>query len=135
MKPTVKIWYADDETGPAEILGGNMARVVDAPLLTLDIWQNDIVRLAREPSSGNGYPRIVEVVHTRHPERTYLEFHSEAECHTLRAILALLDAECRVILPPDGDKPGEMSVAHQGDIDPVALAQAIGIAQSDEVAW
>jgi hypothetical protein len=33
------------------------------------------------------------------------------------------------VVPPDDDKPGTMVVSHPEEIDPVALANAIGIEQ------
>jgi hypothetical protein len=126
----IHIHYALDETGPAELLGQRLARILDAPLLTDELFQGDIVRLDRTLGDGDGYPRISKVVHTRFPARTYLAFDNDAEFFTLNPILAILGAECHLILPADNDTPGTMIVGDQEDLDPVALANAIGMSQT-----
>jgi hypothetical protein len=132
MHKIIKIYYAPDETGPAQLLGKRHARIIDVPLLNDELLQDDIVRLDRHPDDPGGYPRIEKVVFTRFPERSQVSLGNTEEAMTLRAILSILDAECYVILPPRQGELGVMVVGHYEDLDPVALANAIGIKQTDE---
>lgn len=130
MKPIIRIYYEPQETGPAELLGNRLARIVDPPLLTDEFFQGDIVLLDRDADdTERGYPWIEEIVVRRHAERTCLSYSNEIEFYSLSAVFAILGAECRSLLPPGEDRPGTMIVGHASQIDPVALAEAVGITQ------
>lgn len=131
----VKIRYDMNETGPAEMLSRTLARIVDVPILAEELFQDDVVRLDRPPGSEEGLPEIKEVVYTRYPVRTYLSVHHEGQIYTLDAIFSILGAQCHVIIPPERRR-GVMIVGHNEFIDPVGLADAVGITQvNSEELW
>lgn len=129
---TIKIWYAHDETGPAELIGDRLARIVHPPLLADNIFPNDIVRLSHNPEDDDdGHPRIVEVVYSRYPFRANLEFDNPGQAVLLHTLFTVLGAEAHVVLPARDHEPGTMLVGHPAVLDPVALAVAVGIPQPD----
>lgn len=132
MNKLIKIFYNPHETGPAELLGRRLARIINVPLLDDELLPGDVVRLDRGPRDLDGYPRIAKIVSRRFPARTSLWFDDPGEAMTLHAVLALLGAECHVIHQPHQGRPGEMVVGHHADLDPVALADAVGIEQPTE---
>jgi hypothetical protein len=128
----IKIYYAESETGPAEVLGGLLARVIDVPVLTDRFWRDDIVQLTHLPTDGLGFPRIARVVHTRHECRSALEiFCDEYGTALLMHLFRLLGADSAVILPSRKGKPGILSVAHLADLDPAAVVKLIGAQEAD----
>ena len=74
-KQIVKIHYQDRETGPAEVLKGRVARIVDSPVLNLDLCRNSIVLLDRKPSD------------LRQPGFRWLQDDDTGRCHELDALL------------------------------------------------
>src|SRR5262249_6424412 len=113
----VKIYYAEDETGPAELLGESLARIIDVPALTDDFWRDDIVRLAAP--SGEGFPRIAEVIFTRYARRSSVRFYGgEFAAALIMNMLNLLNCDAAVIVPSVEGKSGLISVAHPDCIDP-----------------
>jgi hypothetical protein len=129
---TITIHYAPDETGPAQVLSGRVVRVVDMPLLADELFQDDVVLLDRAPASDEGIPEVKEVLYSKFPGRDEVWFDTIDDAAVLRAIFSLLDAECHVLVLPLNGKRGLLIVSHHGNIDPVALVEAIGLAQEDE---
>lgn len=129
MNRIIKIHYAYDETGPAEVLSKRLVRIIDPPLLTDEFFRDDIVHLDRDVDDYDGIPHIEHVVYKRHPERSFLAFNKSTEYHLLHSIFAILGCESLPLLPPGEDQQGMMIVGHQPHVDPVALAEAIGIKQ------
>jgi hypothetical protein len=128
----INIHYAEHETGPAERLSRKVARVVDFPLLNDDLHEGSIVRLDRNPDRDEGIPRIAEIIASPYSCRSMLRFRDEAESWMLLLVLRLLGAAARVMWGPKDGKPGVMVVSHDDGLDPVLLAEAIGIPQPDE---
>jgi hypothetical protein len=128
---TIKIRYGPQETGPAELLGGGLARISDPVLIPEEegLWQGDIVRLTHLPSDADGHPEIAEVVYRQYEHTAYLHITDQAEAVLLHAVLRLVGADSFVVFPPTGDRPGVLAVAHQEGLDPVGLAESIGIPQ------
>jgi len=127
-----KAWYAEDESGPAEILGERLARILSLPLFNDELFLGDIVRLDRDPRGNNGWPRIVEIVHPNYPLYTRLSFGNKDDYYLLWSILSCLGVESKDLSLVKGDSSGCMMVRHDEDIDPIALANAIGIPQEDD---
>lgn len=128
---TIKVHYAADETGSAELLGGRVARIVATPVFG-DLCRNAIVHLDRDPSAAKGIPAIAEVLYSPYPYRSNLSFANEVELVILLNILAIVGADAQAIYMPRDDEPGLMLVSHQDFLDPKLLAVAIGIDQPDE---
>jgi hypothetical protein len=125
----IQIWYAHDESGPAELIGDKLARISDMPLLTDEVWVDDIVRVTHLPEQKAGRPHIAEVVVQRFPSRAIVRIHYEEQAYVLSAVFALLTAECVLLFPPKDGKPGMLRVAYNPPLDPIGLAKAIGIDQ------
>ena len=124
-RDVIKIFYAPDETGPAEMLGERLARIVDVPILTDAFWRDDIVRLKEQ--EGEGYPTIAEVVFTRHEQRTRLKFFGGQYVGVLLMnLFSLLQTDCAVIVLPKEEGPGILSVAHPAGLKPAAVLKLIG---------
>src|SRR5271166_6584467 len=120
----IKIYYAPEETGPAQLLGGRLARIVD-PAVFGNLWQDDIVLLTHDPEEDEGFPAIEEVVWSRYPVRSNFTFKTDEETQgaveaILPPLLRFLKADCFI------PSPGRLCVAHHG-VDVALLAEAIGL--------
>ena len=129
MKNFITIWYASDESGPAELLGGRLARIVSVPLLAENLWRDDIVLLTHRPGDGEGWPRIARVVHQRYDGVCAVEFYEPGQAEVLSALLSFLGADTAVIAGPADQEPGRLAVAYDWPLNPAQLAEAIGVAQ------
>jgi hypothetical protein len=127
----VKVYYADSETGSAEVLSGRVARIVDAPVLNLKLCRGSIVLLARKPPNG-GIPQIAKILYSPHQRRTLLYSADEGKVATLLRMLETTGAETCLAWPPKDGRPGALIVSHSDDIDPVKLASGVGIDQPDD---
>ncbi|MFZ1006681.1 MAG: hypothetical protein WAN65_07590 [Candidatus Sulfotelmatobacter sp.] len=128
----IKIRYGDSEYGWIERLGGHLGKIINQPILAFDeIWRGDIVRYGDDPEGREVFPVILEVVDTPYPCRTYLEYQNDDERDLLRVILAPLDAAVMVLHESGNGKKGDIVVAHAEGMDPVLLAEGVGIHQSD----
>lgn len=126
----IKIHYDPQETGPAEILSGRIVRIVDTPVFG-DLSRNTIARLDCDPSKSTEIPEIKEVLYSPYPQRSRLEFQEEVELIMLLDIFRLLGAEGQAVIMPTKGKPGTLVISHEEHIDPVALANSIGVPQSE----
>jgi hypothetical protein len=127
----ITIFYAADDPGPAELIGDKLARIVDVPLVSAVLWRDDIVRLTHLPGEADGYPKIEEVVFRRFSRLRFLRIHQMHEAYVLSGVLASLKADSAIVLPPKFDMQGMMLVAFNPPLDPIGLAEAIGIDQTD----
>jgi hypothetical protein len=127
----ITVQYNEDETGPAELISRTVARVVSTPIFG-DLCRGSIVQLDRDAGKHEGIPQIVEVLYCPYPRRTWLRYGQEAELITLVHILRALGADSEAVFPPKGDQPGLLVVSHPEFVDPVLLAEAIGIQQPQE---
>src|SRR5262249_44196050 len=121
--------YCPDETGPVELLGKRLAVITDPPVLTDKFSRGDIVRLDQSPHRCNGCPRVEKVIHTRFPRRTRIRFTTEREDIFLHSLFLFLEAQVDVLWGPSDKGPGMMMVSHPVDVDPIAIAKALGIQQ------
>jgi transcriptional regulator with XRE-family HTH domain len=62
------------------------------------------------------------------PRRTFLNFSEPGQAQRLRSVFALLGADAQVVVKPQGGC-GILAVSHAEGLDPVALANALGITQ------
>jgi hypothetical protein len=129
VKNFITIWYADDESSPAELLGERLARITRVPLLAEGLWRDDIVLLTHRPGDGGGWPRIARVVHQRYDEVCAVDFHEPGQAKVLSALLSILGAETAVIIDPADREPGRLAVAYDWPLNPPQLAEAVGVAQ------
>lgn len=128
----IKIYYTPHETGPAERLGGRLARIVNTPLLAQRFWRDDVVRLTHLPGDADGLPRVEKVLFRRHADQRVVGFADAAEAMLLASVFALVGADADVLLGPANGQRGMMSVAFDPPLDPVALARVLGIEQDPE---
>lgn len=131
MKKIATIWYAGGESGPAELLRGRLARIVDTPFFADGLWRNDIVLLTHLPGEGRGYPRIARIVHQQYDATTLVSFRDPGQCWRLCSLLAVTGADTAVVAVPRGGKPGLLAVAYDTPLDPELLAEAVGIRQDE----
>src|ERR1700722_3618421 len=125
-RKNLRIYYAPDETGPAELLGEKLARIIEVPIGTQDFWRGDIVRLTHLPGDETGAPKVAEVVATRHDQRSHVLYHgSDRIASTLMTLFSILEADSAVIASPDKEMPGLLSVAHDSWLDPVAVVKLL----------
>ena len=128
----VRIHYADDETGPAELLGDGMARILDVPVFTDKFWRDDIVRLAQGPAGQT--PRIAGVVSTRFDQHSSVQFFGGESVGTLLLhIFRLLGFDGAVVVPPAEGRPGRISVAHIAGFDPAKVVKLIGADEAERM--
>jgi hypothetical protein len=121
----VRIRYAEDETGPAELLGEGLARIIDVPLLTDRFWRDDVVRLRQDPDGG--LPRVAGVAFTRFERRSMVQFFGgEGAGALLLSLFSLLGFDSAVIVLPADERPGWISVAHAAGFRPAAVVKLIG---------
>jgi hypothetical protein len=129
----LKIHYAPDETGPAELLDERLARIIDVPALTDDFWRDDVVRLQAPP--WQGHPSIAEVFYTRFERRSRVEFFGgDVMGAALRDVCRVLGFDSAIIVPSEGGRPGIISVAHIDAFDPAALVNLLGADKAHEIA-
>jgi hypothetical protein len=129
MRP-MNIYYTPYEVGPAEYLGGNLARILKAPVFAKHLCLDDIVGLDFVPVDGS-HPsaRVVQIVHSRHQKNTRLWYANQQQFVILKAILALLGGECHVVTRAKRGVRGCLSIGHPAAIEVPLLAEAIGICQ------
>ena len=126
----IKIRYCEGEYGWAEPLGGRLARIVNQPILAFDeLWRGDIVRIQKATDDCQVCPVIAEVVETRYPCRSYLDYQDESQLNLLRLILAPLGATAMILTEPEEGDDGVLIVAHGEGIDAALLAEGVGIPQ------
>lgn len=132
-RKVITIWYASDESGPAEYFGGKLARILYDPLFADGLYRDDIVRLdVSHAEVDHQWPRIVEIVYSRHEAKTVLQFDKEQQAIVLNAILAQLGGECIVLVPPHQGNRGLLKVGHPKCVDVELLAEAVGISQDED---
>src|SRR5581483_2471967 len=130
-KKNIKIRYGDSEYGWIERLGGHLGRIINQPILAFDkIWRGDIVRYGDDLEGREVFPVILDVVDTRYPCRTYLEYRDDDERDLLQVILAPLTAAVMVLQEHNDGQKGAIVVAHAENMDPVLLAEGVGIHQA-----
>jgi hypothetical protein len=123
-RAVVIIRYDPCQTGPAELLGGGLARILDVPVFTKAFWRDDIVRLAESPEGG--YPAIAEVVFTRHERRSHIIYWGPySGAILLMSLFSLLGCDSAMLRHADEERPGLMSVAHPAALDAAALARLL----------
>jgi hypothetical protein len=125
----IRIQYAENETGSAELLEGRLARITECPLFTETLFRNSIVRLTHRPDEFNTIPAVVEVIWTPFPKRGDLFYRDKAEFMVLRGLFAQLHAECLVVVECQPDRVGLLAVGHHEGLNPRAVAEAIGMPQ------
>jgi hypothetical protein len=125
----IEICYGRGYTGPAELLGGELARIV-APAAFADLWEGDIVRLANV-NDDDGHPMIKEIVSQRYPCYTDIEYPADARLGELFSLLKALGADCFVGWEPEEDHYGVLRVAHDEWLDVHMLAESIGFPHYD----
>jgi hypothetical protein len=125
----IAIHYCQDEVGPAQKLPGRLARVAKTPEVAPDFCRNAIVRLDRDPGEGKGLLWIAEVVYNPFPRRTFLSFNDPGQGQLLVKLFASLGADAEVVFNPR-EGCSIVAVSHAEGLDPVALANALGIAQA-----
>lgn len=126
----IKIRYAEDETGWVQYLGHRLARIANHPFAD-GLYIDDIVRLNCEP--GKKLPSIVEIVSSRFTHHTDLRFDDENQLRRLTMVMRALGGDCYPALPGVNGHRGLVTVAHNDNVDPVALAESIGIPQDCDV--
>lgn len=127
----IKVRFEEGETGWAEDLGGGLARIANIPF-SGDHNIDDIVKL--EPA-GEGWLRVKEVVSRRYPVRETIWYEQMGQYYLMQSIMALLQGRVEGGITPTEDtkkkgarvRPGFMMVACTKHVDPVLLAEAVGI--------
>ena len=122
----ITIYYAKNERGPAEVLDGRIARIVDVPVFTDKFWRDDIVKLTHLPKDSSTPPKIAKVLYTRQDCRSVVTFSDEFAANKLMDIFSLLGADSSVMLTVEGRKPNRLSVAHSRFLDPLVIARILG---------
>lgn len=111
-----------------ERLDNNLARVLSNHP-SIGLMHNDIVRL---PSDESTNPDITEIVSARYTEQARLFAYTNGDVTLLTTVFALLSGSCYTASPPNLFRTGEVIVYHDGIVDPVRVAEALGIEQDFE---
>src|SRR5262249_29303292 len=120
----------DDETGPAELLTDGVARVVDMPV-SGELVRNSIVQLDSDPNDSERIPGVAGVIYSPHPRKSLVDFHCDHQEELLRSILQGQGSDVEAVHWSDAPG-GTLVVAHEEEIDPSKLAEALGIPQDEE---
>jgi hypothetical protein len=123
----VKIWYANDETGWAEHLGGNRYRLDNIPLAD-DLSIDDVV-VCRPTAFG--MPQVHKRVRSRYPYKTFFGFDTAEQYCAIDARAREAGAKTASLVPPTDGKPGLALCAHGEDFDPLQAVQEAGIENPD----
>jgi hypothetical protein len=129
MGKVIWIRYETQEVGPAELLQGRVARIVDAPMLNWPLSRDAVVLLDRLPSGRNGTPEIEKVLYNPWPCWSLVSYAADEESVVLHVLLMALRAEITTVCPPKDERPGRLVVRHPEHLDPVMLARGLGIEQ------
>src|SRR5690349_18176016 len=108
MSYEINIQYRDWEIGHARVLDFPLVQITDVPL-TSTLFQHDIVRLT-DTSGDLQHPDIDEIVYSRFPRRTRLEFDDYEQVYRLLPHLLLLGGELRFQFHPNQGKRGTLMV-------------------------
>jgi len=128
----IKVRFEEGETGWAEDLGGGLARISNIPF-SGDHNIDDIVKL--EPA-GDGWLRVKEIVSRRYPVRETIWFDQTGQYYLMQSVMSLLQGRVEGgVSPTPADskkkgsqpRPGFMMVACTKHVNPVLLAEAVGI--------
>lgn len=117
---TVRIWYSETESGWAEVLDGNRARIANVPY-TERLNIDDVVELLH--GGRGGRLRAGRVLKRAFPRKTGITY-PEPHHDNFAVIVRELDGRgCRV----EGVVHGVCVVAHCAEIEPVSVMRAIGM--------
>jgi hypothetical protein len=128
----VKIYYASNETGPAQYLGHRLARITASPLFHPLLCRNAIVQLDRRPEFGDDFPAIQKVIHSPYPSRMAVRFKEHKDGDYLTGLFRFLGCDADVVIPPSKKGAGVMMVSCPEHIHPQDLATALGIPQPQD---
>jgi hypothetical protein len=116
----IRIRFADDETGWAERLEGNRARIANVPYVHgLNI--DDVVEL--HPGSPGDLPIAGDVLINEFPCKTALDYPAPHNENFKRIAAALHAKGCKV----EGVVAGLCIVAHKNDVHPLRAAREAGV--------
>lgn len=119
-----RVRYDIGETGWALDLGNGLVQIANLPM-TDKLRYKDICTT----KDDDGWRCVDEVVHREYPNQTHLWYYKLSQFHTLKAMLSLVSATVEGGIAPRDDHPGFLTVNFHDGIDPVMLAEAIGIEQ------
>lgn len=120
---TVKIWYANDETGWAEHLGGNRYRLNNVPLAPgLNIGDVVLCRPNRF-----GMPQVRKRVRRRYRYRTAFRYDTAEQYWAVHERALEAGAWIENLVGPAGGKRGLAQCAHGDDFDPLQAAEEVGV--------
>jgi hypothetical protein len=128
-----KILYNDHETGPAEVLKGRIARIVDHPLLCTDqLWKDDIVLLDRDPRKIDNFARIKKVLWTRYPYRGSYSFSHDFQMDLFLFLLRGIGVDCCVAIQATEKQSGIVHIALEMEFPLTDLFQILGLPLEEE---
>lgn len=122
QKNMIKIRYSSDETGWAEVLEGNKARIANVPMCdTLNL--DDVVEFEEHKS---GWPRVTRVIERAYPHKSCISYQPPTK-ETFRALGEALEAAGVKV---EGMTAGLMMAAHAETFDAShfgKLAEKLGL--------
>lgn len=125
---TIKIRYEPQETGPAVLLQGRIARIVDPSFLNpSQLWQDDIVLLDQRPSQEDFIPEIKKVLFTRFPFRADYSFGHDFPIDLFMFLLRAFGHDGLVLFPATRKKQGVVVVGLADDLPLTDLFELMGI--------
>jgi len=123
----IKVRYlGDKETGWATYLAPGLARIANVPISD-NINLYDLVEI--DDSNKKDLPLVTRVLKTVYPGKCFLYYAEEWQFHRLRDVLTLVGAHVEGFGGPKEGNPGRIVVAYCEDIDPVMIAEGMGIKQ------
>jgi len=124
----IKVKFAHGESGWAELLAPNLARIRNIPF-SGDLNIDDVVELKKDPE---GWHKVSKVVSSTFPVRESVWYDEPWQFHQFCAVFRLLGCKTEGGIGPDPEKKirGFMMVAVPNEkIKPKALAESLGISQ------
>lgn len=122
---SIQLRYSEGETGWADDLGNGLARIKNVPM-TDGLGIFDIVEIE---NVENSLPIINRVVNKHYERSIGIFYYQLKQFFVLKSVLGILNAFVGVIVAPTEDNPGIMMVNFNGDIDPILIAEGMGIPQ------
>jgi len=125
----VKVLFEPGETGWAEQITGNLARIANIPradALNID----DVVELGAQDEGGR--PTIARVLNRVHSKKVTIWYDETWQFWRLSAMIGILNGKTEGGVEPPPGKRGFMSAAVADNVDPLKLAEGIGIENPDK---
>lgn len=129
-KPMERIRFGESETGWAEMIDENTAKIMNIPAFTDDLLLFDTVQLTH--ASEDGLRRPKRILKREFEGKAAFYYKSVEAYHKAVKKLKAAGCLCEAWIAPDKKRPGIVAVVYPKGCDVVALAVKAGLSEKGE---